>query len=141
MSITPPITGVFDGRDLLKPNSSPAFSHAWRKLIDELVAIRRLEDDWDGQGAQAPEVALVDSAIALARYFQSNDWPTANFVIAGGNGTIIFEWQGPEEFLEIEVTATNAAEGRQFDKRTNTSKSFLFSPNSPSATLSLARPI
>ena len=43
MSITPPVTGTFDGSDLLPLNALPALSHAWRKLIDDLAAIRKLE--------------------------------------------------------------------------------------------------
>ncbi len=36
----------------------------WSPLIDELLRIRTLKDDWDGEGTEAPHPALVDGAIA-----------------------------------------------------------------------------
>jgi hypothetical protein len=38
-------------------------SRTWDQLIDELLGIRNLKDDWDGEGTEAPPPALVDGAI------------------------------------------------------------------------------
>src|SRR5271166_4671519 len=40
---------------------------AWDALIDDLLRMRELEDDWDGVGAKAPPTVLVDSSLMLAR--------------------------------------------------------------------------
>jgi hypothetical protein len=86
--------------------------HEWARIIDELLAARNLPDDWDGQGAVAPHPALVDGAITLAQHFQAQGiWPPDN-AIPSVNGTILFEWHGPVEYVEIEVTAPERATQR-----------------------------
>lgn len=84
----------------------------WPRLLDELLRIRNLEDDWDGEGTEAPPPALVDGAINLAECFQTNGVPPADRVIAGVNGTIYFEWHTPLGYQEIEVTSPTDAECR-----------------------------
>lgn len=89
-----------------------ARAQTWHSLIDELLHIRNLEDDWDGEGTEAPHPALVDGAITLAQYLQANGIPSADRVIAGVNGTIYFEWHTPFGYQEIEVLSPMDAECR-----------------------------
>src|SRR4051812_32505232 len=65
-------TWPLDDRGLLAPDRCSGQTQTWTQLIDTLRALRDLEDDWDGQGAEAPHPALVDGAITLARQFQTN---------------------------------------------------------------------
>jgi len=76
---------------------------AWSQVIDELLRMRLLKDDWDGEGALAPHPSLVDGAISLARDLQANGTPAADRVLASPNGTICFEWFTPLGYQEIEV--------------------------------------
>jgi hypothetical protein len=94
-------------------------TRTWQQLIDDLLAIRSLPDDWDGQGAEAPQPALVDGAITLAQDFKTSGEAPADRVIAGVNGTVFFEWHRPTDYLEIEVTAPDKAEGRLVRKGTD----------------------
>jgi hypothetical protein len=89
-----------------------AIDVAWSGLIDELLALRSLEDDWDGQGAEAPGAALVDGAINLARRFQEERQTPADRVTAGVNGTIFFGWHFPGGYREVEVISPTEAEVR-----------------------------
>lgn len=75
----------------------------WSVLIDGLRAARQLEDDWDGQGAVAPAPALVDGAITLAQTLRVSGARPADFAIPGVNGTVVFEWHHPVEYVEVEV--------------------------------------
>jgi hypothetical protein len=91
-------------------------ARSWHPLIVELHRIRKLEDDWDGEGTEAPHPALVDGAITLAQYLQANRTRPADRVIAGVNGTIYFEWHTPLGYQEIEVLSPMDAECRRVRK-------------------------
>jgi len=84
----------------------------WSRRVDELRAMRLLEDDWDGQAAKAPSAELVDSAVALALRRAGAELPSR--IVPGVNGTVIFEWQAGEEYCEIEVTRPFHAECLRF---------------------------
>jgi sulfur carrier protein ThiS len=96
-----------------------ARAETWHSLIDQLLRIRNLQDDWDGEGTEAPHPALVDRAITLAQYLQANGFPPAERVIAGVNGTIYFEWHTPLGYQEIEVLSPMDAECRWVRKGSN----------------------
>ncbi len=91
---------------------------AWNHAIDKLLEIRSLTDDWDGEGAPAPECKLVDSAIRLAGWMQGKDMRPPSRIVAGPTGTVVFEWQSDtgETLLDVEVTAPNKGELALFRK-------------------------
>ncbi len=91
-------------------------AQTWAPLIGELLRIRNLEDDWDGEGAEAPHPSLVDGAITLAQCLEVSGTPLADRVIASVNGTIYFEWHTPLGYQEIEVTSPLDAECRWVPK-------------------------
>lgn len=95
------------------PNHSEAREVRWSRCIDELLRVRRLEDDWDGQGSPAPEPALVDSAILFAKLYQERGEIPPDFTLGSVNGTIIFEWHLPSEFVEVEVVSVDRVEKRR----------------------------
>ena len=84
----------------------------WKDLVDDLLRIRMLNDDWDGQGAEAPHPDIIAGAITLTSYLKARNYPPADRVIAGVNGTVYFEWYSPEGYQEIEVTSPLDAEKR-----------------------------
>ena len=86
-----------------QPSAKP-----WSTTMDHLLALRLLEDDWDGQGAEAPAPALVDAAISLALRLAANGVSEPDFAVAGVNGTVHFEWK--RDSIEIEVLAPDRAE-------------------------------
>jgi len=84
----------------------------WDEVIDELLRIRILKDDWDGEGSPAPEPCIVDGAIAFAQYFVATGISPPHRAHAGVNGTIYFEWYLPQGYREVEVLAPDRAESR-----------------------------
>lgn len=88
----------------------------WTAVIDELLRIRTLADDWDGEGTEAPHPSLVDGAITLAQSLEARGLPPADRVLAGVNGTVYFEWHTPLGYQEIEVTSPLDAECRWVEK-------------------------
>jgi hypothetical protein len=103
-----PTTGVEDAALLV---TRPDRIDLWSCRIDELLAIRSLADDWDGQAAKAPSTELVDSALVLAVAFRRGGAEAPSRIVPGVNGTLVFEWQAGEEYCEIEVPRPYHAEG------------------------------
>ncbi|MGL4464647.1 MAG: hypothetical protein ACRDD1_14875 [Planctomycetia bacterium] len=97
-----------DGRgDWEKP------SQGWSAVFDELLRIRKLPDDWDGEGTASPNPSLVDGAISLAQRLRSIGCPPPNRVLASVDATVYFEWHSPIDYCEIEVVSPVDAEYRR----------------------------
>lgn len=88
----------------------PAVVDAWVERIDDLLRMYRMEHDWDGDGALAPRVELIDSALRLSQQLRRQGYDVPSRVVAGVNGTILFEWQCGDVYEEIEVTEPFKAE-------------------------------
>ncbi|HXG08675.1 MAG TPA: hypothetical protein VNK04_02705 [Gemmataceae bacterium] len=91
----------------------------WNQWLEELRRLRRLEDDWDGEGAVAPHPNLVDRAIRLVGELQWLDVPPPDRIFPSTNGTIYFEWFTPEGYWEIEVLSPKEVEGRKILRGTD----------------------
>lgn len=77
----------------------------WAACENELKAIRRYRDDWDGMGARSPSPRLVDAAIQILKSFRREGRlspPSA--VSATPLGHVTMEWQMGESYLEAELT-------------------------------------
>jgi hypothetical protein len=94
------------------PDDPEAPTREWSSVIDELLRIRTLEDDWDGEGTEAPHPALVDRAITLAQYLQAKGDTPPDRVHASVNATVYFEWHTPLGYCEIEVVSPMKVECR-----------------------------
>lgn len=101
-----------DAADAADPATSAQVKLEWSSIIDELLSIRFLEYDWDGEGAEAPDHALVDWAIALAQRLQGEGIEPPGRVHASVNATVYFEWYTPYGYREIEVVSPTEAEWR-----------------------------
>ncbi len=85
-------------------------SDDWPERIDELLAIRQLEDDWDGQGTPAPATQVVDSALILALLLRREGIAAPNAVTQGLSGGVHFDWQPADgRYIELQVTIPNSA--------------------------------
>lgn len=76
----------------------------WEAVIDKVIAIQNLGDDWDGLGAVAPTGELLASAVGLAYLLKDRGMEPPNAVVASLSGTVVFEWQWPDgTYGELEV--------------------------------------
>ncbi len=81
----------------------------WQKTIDELLRIRTLGEDWDGQGASGPAPANVDAALNWVNQMRAWDQaicPTK--VMAGADGEMHLVWQNDSLYLDAEIATPNA---------------------------------
>ena len=102
-----------------QPDDTNQFARAWTPVVDELLRIRNLEDDWDGEGTEAPHPALVDGSITLAQDFQAKGMAPPDHVYVGVNSTIFFEWCSSLGSGELEVISPTDAEFRWIPKGSN----------------------
>ena len=92
------------GSSVLPPGSETE-ADAWAKSLESLLAIRSLEDDWDGQGTEAPSPEVVDSAMILAVMLRERDVRPPTVTVQGVNGDVGFEWQWEDRStLSLDVT-------------------------------------
>ena len=83
----------------------------WDQLLTELSQFRDLEDDWDGQGASAPERANLESAITWVEHMRGDDKAEPPFrVVAGVAGEVYLVWLESGILLEAEISKPNQIE-------------------------------
>ena len=101
--------GVLGDRGLL---SSPATEHAraWTKAHDDLFAIQALPDNWDYEGAKAPDGRLVESTFHLLLRLRSQRQAPPSRIAPSTDGTILVEWQARNHYFEFEVVSPYRAE-------------------------------
>lgn len=85
---------------------------AWDSRFADLDALKQLEDDWDGRGADAPSPAVIAGAVRLARSLRGLGAPAAGRVISSVDGEVIFEWHAPGQYCEIGVVTEDRADVR-----------------------------
>ena len=75
------------------------------------MRFRNYEHNWDGQGAEAPAIELLESAEHLGAMLRDDQIAPPCCVVVGVNGTVIFEWQWEDgAYLEIEVIEPDHAD-------------------------------
>jgi hypothetical protein len=99
----------------------------WREVIDNFLAARSLRDDWDGQGAKAPTIDVVDTSLQLAvKLRQLGISPPDDFGV-GINGTITIAWRTPEWSVEVEVCSPVRIEGFRWRRGAEQAEQVVFS--------------
>jgi hypothetical protein len=81
-----------------------ALNSQWEHLECELLRLRDLESDWDGQGSLPPDVRNIEAA----RHWigEMRHWPQAmppRRAIPGTAGEVILEWRGEAFQLAAEI--------------------------------------
>jgi hypothetical protein len=90
--------------------SQQAMTDRWQAIINEVLELRNLGDDWDGLGAKAPSTALIESAVELAQTLQNYGFRLPCRAVPGPDGEILLEWQERGIYLEAEVCKPHTAE-------------------------------
>ena len=82
---------------------SPFGLKQWQnEAIKGVYKVRALKPDWDGEGGQPPSSDVVQAALAIIRYFPSEDLPPP-FVAPTPQGGISLEWVVKDRELELEL--------------------------------------
>jgi hypothetical protein len=71
----------------------------WRRSIDDLLELRQLAANWDGEGALAPLPELVDSAITFVRE-KRNPIPPSR-IVPLNDGRVTLEWEAAGYYLSL----------------------------------------
>jgi hypothetical protein len=90
---------------------SPAVEAQWDRLLHDLRRLRGLQDDWDGQGAQALNPANVDKAVTWVQDMRS--WHRAlppTDVLPGTLGEVVLEWRGDAYHIAAEISTPSRIE-------------------------------
>jgi hypothetical protein len=82
----------------------------WDEMVKRIQALGKLQEDWDGLGAKAPQGTLIESAVELAQSLRQQGFRPPSRVGAGPDGEILLEWQDERVYLEAEVCTPHSAE-------------------------------
>ena len=96
---------------LLMSSPQSSAQPTWTSIERQLLALRRLDDDWDQMGALAPEREVVDSALSFMRLLrQKEPLMTPSRVVSGPGGEVVFEWQFDGDTGEAEISVPGMVE-------------------------------
>lgn len=84
----------------------------WAMRIEDLLRIRLLRDNWDGEDAPAPAPEVIDSVLELFPLLRTQaELPPPNRIVPSREGGIVIEWQfDPDHYLEAECSEPYRAE-------------------------------
>ena len=82
----------------------------WSKIVASVEATRNLTDDWDGDGATAPQAGVIETARKLLAWLRDNRLLCPTTTGAGPNGSILLVWERGGRYFEIEIVASGQAE-------------------------------
>ena len=83
----------------------------WDRIVGDLLRLRELSDDWDGQGSRALDATNVDRALAWVE--DMRQWPGAlppSSVAPGTQGELVLEWRGDAFHLAAEISDPSQVE-------------------------------
>jgi len=83
----------------------------WEDRFSNLDALYELEDNWDGEGAEALRGELIDSASDYLMILHKKDesFPPTR-IAPSQDGEIIIEWQEGDLYMEVAITEPYHAE-------------------------------
>lgn len=87
--------------------------------------LRELADDWDGEGAPAPDADVLGSAHGLFENILSTveECPIQPLIVPSRAGGILIEWKSGNLLLDVHVVSRDIAEFAFIDRATKTRES------------------
>lgn len=119
-------TSLTAREDLLNGFRGVDSKDRWAEVDRQLLRLRNLGDDWDGDGAVGPDPLLIDSARALLASLRRSGTPIPSRIVATVNGTVSFEWYSGGAMTQLEVIDIGMAEQMVLDPTQSTNTSSLF---------------
>lgn len=88
----------------------------WRKATSDLIKLGNLGNNWDGEGAVAPDQELIDSAIDCLKILSKKlELPPPTRITSSHDGEIVFEWQNANEYFQAEIKRPFQAKCMHYD--------------------------
>lgn len=82
--------------------------HSWIERAIDLARIRKLEGNWDGFGADAPELTVLAGADHFFRILRERDIANPPMrIVVSPDGAIAFEWLKGNSFIRAEIEDSN----------------------------------
>ena len=78
-------------------------NNAWSAIQNRVIKFSHLNDNWDGEGAVAPDNGVIYMLNMFISEMKQNNVTPPSRVIVGHGGEIIIEWQFRNSTLEIET--------------------------------------
>ena len=75
----------------------------WSTQFARLADLRKLRNNWDGDGAHAPSAQLLDSLEHLLRRLHAAKLAAPSRMIATVDGTVAAEWQSHSIYASVEI--------------------------------------
>jgi hypothetical protein len=96
--------GVLASEDVAFP-ADISLIQSWLERRLELATMRKLARDWDGLGAEAPDLTVIDRADHFLRMLQERDPANPPMrVVLSADSSIAFEWVRESRFIQAEIT-------------------------------------
>lgn len=107
----PPSSAASDVAYFANRNSF-AMDAGWEPLVDQLLRVYTLEDDWDGAGAAAPDKRCIEAALNWIREMAKSSETAVppSYVSVSPGGELLLAWQTDSEYLEAEVVSPTEVE-------------------------------
>jgi hypothetical protein len=88
----------------------------WAPVMRELLGLRSLRDNWDGDGSDAPSREVLRAAMRLAEFLRDKRVERPDSAAASRAGTVIFAWRSGKRYEEIEVAGPELYEWMVVDQ-------------------------
>lgn len=119
------VVDSFIENELFVSASDEDVSLKWAEVIDELLRVRNLPEDWDGQGAKAPTLEVVDTALKLVDLLRRKGCMPPDDYGAGVNGDITLGWHTEYDSLVVEVSSPLRVEGYRWARGAEKAEQFV----------------
>ncbi len=98
--------------EVLSTSLENKLENKWSEIVKSIGDMRSLQNNWDGEGAIAPQKAIVDTALALIDNFrsQNGDNTSPDRALPSIDGRILIEWHLENSYMEAEIVEPGLAE-------------------------------
>jgi hypothetical protein len=104
---------LFGGNTISAGEQWNEFQSQWLRTDEQLDGLRALQSDWDGEGAEAPNVDLVNKVSKWLSKLAMDGYVPPSRLTASPDGTVLLEWYQDQEYTEVEFIEPNHAEWMQ----------------------------
>jgi hypothetical protein len=76
----------------------------WGEVVQSIQNLSGLPGNWDGEGSEPPSPEILSRAIQITEELRKSKLPPPTTAVATRAGIVLFTWQDPSDYRELEVT-------------------------------------